>query len=455
MSPFFATKLFSSRFVPGRRSLHLSELPKKNNIDVEQHAGIFSPRPSPAFPALQHALGHCLTIKLTEGSVKAPVVVPDSDDGSSPSRQASQTAADLEKQDITDADLEVDKEPATTPEPAIPNAGSGESKTSKYWIEQYEPLKTLNAGSEGTCTLVKHRQTCKLFALKVVSDPRLIDNKPNEVALLDTLSLRSHPHKNIIHIEAWAYNTSLYTPYAEYYLPYYPLGDLCDFMSRYQGQSTPIPELFIWKTYLQLASALEYLHRGFYVKSEDRHNQHQHQQQQSGLVHRDIKPENILLRASPQAISHNANGNMSTTQTHLSTLPDLILADFGHATRQEFTYTPCGTDIWRAPELPRSSPRSDVWAMGAVIHTLAHFYPPIAPLPAHFPQTKHDQEMWERKAEARQPDLDLPGFYSRDLGRVLGLALRVEEGRRPYAGFILEKVEAGLEGVLSRGIVGF
>ncbi|KAL9097352.1 MAG: hypothetical protein Q9163_006366, partial [Psora crenata] len=436
--------------------LHLNDLlPKRPVPDFEPHLSLFSPRPSLVFPTLQMVLEYRMTAKSTESTARSTLAIPDSCHETKLPQEASQAAAvgELEeKEDINSADVAAEaaaaaaaaaedhaKRPESAASTVDPNAHD-DAIPNSYLAEQYEALKTLNSGGEGTCTLVRQKKTEELFALKVVLNPHLIDKKPREVAVLDTVSVNRRPHDNIIHMEAWAYNTTLYTPYAEYYLPYYPLGDLLSLITEYQERSIRIPEAFIWKAYLQLASALEYLHRGFYTTqtADQRRSQHQHQHQHQhrlppipGLVHRDIKPENILLRA-PAGSSFTTTATVAQQQEHpffatgatttTTTFPDLILADFGHATTEEFTYTPCGTDIWRAPELPRSSPKSDVWAMGAVIHTMVHFYPPIAPLPAHIPPTSHNRAMWERKPEARQPLLATVSAhgYSDELGEVLG-----------------------------------
>ena len=93
--------------------------------------------------------------------------------------------------------------------------------------------------------------------------------------------------------------------------------------------------MYLGKAFRDLATAIEFLHRGFYsdlpgfLKTD-----------LPGLVHRDIKPENILLRDNPRR-------DFSVTRG--LPFPDLVLSDFGHATVEEFNYTPAGTYLWRAP----------------------------------------------------------------------------------------------------------
>lgn len=73
-----------------------------------------------------------------------------------------------------------------------------------------------------------------------------------------------------------------------------------------------------------------------------------------GFVHRDVKPENLFLRSDGD-------------------LKQLVLGDFGHATRKEEAQKGVlGTDAWAAPELlQRVSPAteaSDIFSFGLVLH---------------------------------------------------------------------------------------
>lgn len=59
--------------------------------------------------------------------------------------------------------------------------------------------------------------------------------------------------------------------------------------------------------------------------------------------------------------------------------------------------------------------------------------------------------LWERRPEARQPNLNISGAgYSEQLAACVALALRMDEGRRPYAKVMLQMVERAWESVRGR-----
>lgn len=108
-------------------------------------------------------------------------------------------------------------------------------------------LRNLNNGGEGMCSLVKHRESPQLFAMKQVYSPYTYKGQPHEAAILDQLELNLVRHPNIMSMEAYRYFCQDGLEIAEYYMPYLPLGDLSDFTFAYVNRNEQVPEAFICK----------------------------------------------------------------------------------------------------------------------------------------------------------------------------------------------------------------
>lgn len=300
---------------------------------------------------------------------------------------------------------------------------------------QYRHVKKLNSGGEGTTVLVEHRRSRKLVAVKSVHQPEIINGVPKEAFIFSQLDHSRHFHPNIIVLEHWNYNLTFVAPFAEYWLEYCEYGDLCDMMGRYLDHDARIPEMLIFHIYLQMASALEYLHEGFYVDSfaNRTSGSSPRRSHAPGIVHRDVKPDNILVRAPRRSYPNNvADGR--------ATYPDFVLGDFGHATLEQFTYATCGTPSYSPPEIPRKGPKGDVYSLGAVIHCLIHEGDkPIGPMPSSYPQTSEGIVSWEKRPEARSPKA-VPSFYSVWLEHAMMFALK-QEAKRPYASLMVDILE--------------
>lgn len=196
--------------------------------------------------------------------------------------------------------------------------GAGESNDAQNPHSKsgdFELVKQIGIDGEGVVHLMRSRigSARQLIVRKTVAYTRTINAKPIEAAILqDILPER---HNNIIRLHAFE---SYGLEGARYYLEYCSGGDLHQLVDRYRKEEVLLPELFIWQAYQQLASALEFLHRGFDPRCSDRDRR--------GICHRDIKPSNIFLRLDPDC-----------------EYPDVVLADFGHATLDFATYDPAGT----------------------------------------------------------------------------------------------------------------
>ena len=153
-------------------------------------------------------------------------------------------------------------------------------------------------------------------------------------------------------------------------------GDLSDFVSHKRNS-----EYFIWSVFLQLAEALAFLLYG------DNRRAKSPDTPPAGwepVLHLDVKPANIFLRRRPSS---------------RDPYPDVVLGDFGLATVHSVARD-CGTWEWIGPEIGqnRLTAKSDVWGLGAVIHTLAHGYGPVDPPPRSW---RGESEDWYDLPSAR------------------------------------------------------
>lgn len=267
---------------------------------------------------------------------------------------------------------------------------------------KYILVKEVGSGGEGQCSLVKRKTDSELRVIKTVKRVHKVAGKPIEAMMLQDVF--PDLHDNVIRLHNYEFfgrDTGV-----RYYFDYCNGGDLYDLVSGYHDRGLYIPELFIWKAFTQLASALEYLHRGFDRHCED--------PDRPGICHRDIKPENIFLR-------------LPTTGTGY---PDLVLADFGCATFEFATYDRRGTFAWQGPELPRQSPKGDVYSLGAVIHYMIYLELHIGPLPPGVTNTRHNQQVWDGRPEARQPKTHIPEPYTIKLVEFMHICLNPEHNTR-------------------------
>lgn len=286
---------------------------------------------------------------------------------------------------------------------------------------KYELVKQIGVDGEGVIHLMRCRSTKELIARKTVSYARSAHAKPIEAAILQ--DLLPERHENIIRLHAFepyqAFDSEQMDG-ARYYVEYCSGGDLHQLVDQYKKHEVLLPEPFIFQAYQQLASALEFLHRGFDPRRSD--------PDRRGICHRDIKPSNIFLRF-----------------TRDSAYPDVVLADFGHATLDFATYDPAGTALWQGPELPRHSPKGDVYSLGAVIHFLIHFKAPIAKLPDGVPNTERMRAAWASWPPARKPVIGFVDGYSEELVCAMLVPLEADEKKRKNSSQLLKFVSECIE----------
>jgi nucleotide-binding universal stress UspA family protein len=136
---------------------------------------------------------------------------------------------------------------------------------------------------------------------------------------------------------------------------------------------------------------------------DDLHNQH--------VVHLDVKPGNIRFRPDGEAVL------LDFGLAHHEQLPDLIAEEFR---------LPYGTTAYMAPEQAlgrRSDPRSDIFALGAVLYQLATGDLPFGE-PQHLAGVK--RRLWRDPVPPRRRRPDIPPWLQEAILR----CLEVEPARR-------------------------
>lgn len=254
-------------------------------------------------------------------------------------------------------------------------------------IDSYQELQSLGHGGNGNCFLLRRRSD---KALRVCKVTRRFDQKePPEATIL----LRILPLHDLI-LQCHGLNTKTGT--FQLYFDYHPGGDLSHLIRQYTDDRLLLPESLLRHCLLQLVEALCFIHDGY-----DKRLNYKIPPAWTSVIHGDIKPENIFIRFPPRISGIS------------SRYPSLVLGDFGSASLTSLREA--GTYRWQPPELPVTSKGADVWAVGAVIHAMAHDgRAPVDPLPTYVQDTYQNRLAWELCGEARNP-IPLYRRYSRRL----------------------------------------
>uniref|UniRef100_A0A1I7XMI4 Serine/threonine-protein kinase Sgk1 n=1 Tax=Heterorhabditis bacteriophora TaxID=37862 RepID=A0A1I7XMI4_HETBA len=211
----------------------------------------------------------------------------------------------------------------------------------------FDFLTTIGKGSFGRVFQVRHKETGKFYAMKVLSKEHI--RKKNEVkhvmAELSVLKANiHHPFLVSLHF-SFQNKDKLY-----FVLDHLNGGELFSHLQKEKHFSESRSRFYA----AEIASALGYLH-------------------QNNIIYRDLKPENLLL---------DKHGY-------------LVLTDFGLCkegmTPKAVTGTFCGTPEYLAPEIILKKPYDisvDWWCLGSVLYEMLFGLPPF--------YSKDHNEMYNR-----------------------------------------------------------
>lgn len=258
----------------------------------------------------------------------------------------------------------------------------------------FEELVEVGAGSNGRCVLLKRKCDQALRVCKIAQRIKVRRNKYEDKPLEASILLDVLPkHDRIVRL----YDALVQPRTVQLYYEYYSHGDLYGLIRHHEKNIAFIPETFMWHAYLQLSEALAFLHTGY-----DQRASYSVPADWQPVIHGDLKPENIFL--SPP--------NASSPSPLDREYPSLVIGDFGLATLVE-NQRP-GTLVYQPPEMPASTKKADVWALGSIMHKMAHHEEPILPLPAQFQDTHENRMIWYWTPRSRVPK-PLDDIYSLDL----------------------------------------
>ncbi|KAF9696442.1 hypothetical protein EKO04_005552 [Ascochyta lentis] len=329
------------------------------------------------------------------------------------------------------------------------------SKTAEAFPKNHMFVKKLQKGAEGEVQEWANKRTGVLLAVKVLK-------REEGVEARELGFLRNLPENNFT-IRCLAFFDKQPSPEdCCIVLEHCPAGDLFNFCWANAApiNNGPFSEAFMWSIFSQLANAIAFLHEGIGCKNaSDAHFWRP-------IIHRDIKLENVLV-TNPGSRADFSDINIK-------------LSDFGMAAY----YDPdaardecfAGTPAYWAPELTWDkrlyTPASDVWAVGAAMHFLAHgFAPTQCPLSAKKQWVEENagkrppyrrglstaaQASWWAGQVAREVvPINLAigeqkhdnrrtrptPRYSNALNDYFGMALKMEADERPEAGKLAQYLE--------------
>ncbi|KAA0146570.1 hypothetical protein FNF27_07664 [Cafeteria roenbergensis] len=201
-------------------------------------------------------------------------------------------------------------------------------------LDDFELLKTVGKGSFGKVVQVRHRETGRIYAMKILKKEMVLKRKQFEHTLAERRILENIDHSFIVSLR-FAFQTEhkLYMVF-----DFFNGGELYYYLSEGGAFGEARARFYA----AEIASALHYLHS-------------------RGIVYRDLKPENIIL---------DSMGHVRVTDFGLSK----------EGVEGESITSICGTPEYLAPEILRKKPHGsgvDWWSLGTLTWEMIMGLPPF------------------------------------------------------------------------------
>eukprot|EP01101_Sappina_pedata_P001269 TRINITY_DN1136_c0_g1_i1.p1 TRINITY_DN1136_c0_g1~~TRINITY_DN1136_c0_g1_i1.p1 ORF type:complete len:450 (-),score=186.59 TRINITY_DN1136_c0_g1_i1:134-1483(-) len=220
--------------------------------------------------------------------------------------------------------------------PAAAASTPAVAKSNKVVLEDFEMLLLIGKGSFGKVVQVRKKDTCKIYAMKILNKDMILERQELEHAKAEKSVLQKLVHPFLVNL-----NYSFQTPDKLYLvMDFVNGGELFFHLQKDKRFSEERARFYL----AEILCGLEYLHA-------------------NGVIYRDLKPENLLL----------------TSDGHIC-MTDFGLAKEGLVCDDARTQTFCGTPEYLAPEVLNGEDYGkavDWWSYGTLMYEMLSGLPPF------------------------------------------------------------------------------